>query len=62
MWLICLEHRPMNQRVTGFILGPGTCLGFSFGPGQGICERRLINVSLHVNVSLPLSLPPFPSL
>ena len=47
-----LEHRRINQKFAGSILGQGTYLGCGFGP----YERQPINVSL------PLSLLPLPSL
>ena len=55
-------HHPVNQQVMGLILSQGTCLGCRPGTGQGACERQMINVSLTHQVSLPLFLPPIPSL
>ena len=51
-----LEHQPANQRVTSLILSQGTCLGCGPGPQQGVHEKQP-----HIDVSLPLFLPPFPS-
>ena len=52
-----IEHQPTNQEVTGSIPSQGTCLGCGPGPQQGALEREP-----HVDVSLPLFLPPFPSI
>ena len=49
-----IEHQPANQRVGGSIPSQGTCLGCGPGPLQGACERQQ-----HIDVSLPLFLPPF---
>ena len=51
------EHWPVNQRVAGSIPSQGTYLGCSSGPQQGAHERQP-----HIDVSLPLFFPPFPSL
>ena len=52
-----IEHRPVRQRVAGSIPSQGTCLGCRPGPRWGACERQP-----HIDVSLPLFLPPFLSL
>ena len=52
-----IERQPVNQRVMGFILSQGTFLGYRPGPQWGARERQP-----HIDVSLPLFLPPFPSL
>ena len=58
-----IEHRPANWKVTSLIPSQGTCLDCRPVPQLGVCERHPIDVSLtHINVSLPLFLPPFPSL
>ena len=49
-----IEHQPVNQRVAGLMLSQGTCLGCRLGPGMGMCNRQLIDVSL------PLYLFPSP--
>ena len=49
------ERRPANQRCAGSIPSQGTCLGCRPGPQLGVCERQP-----HIDVSLPLFLPPFP--
>ena len=57
-----IEHWPANQKVASSIPGQGTCLGC--WPGYwlgGVRGNRLMSLS-HVSVSLPLFLPPFPSL
>ena len=59
-WIECW---PGNQKVAGLILSQDTCLGCGPGPQLGACERQGINVSLSdISVSLPLFLPPSPSL
>ena len=52
-----IEHWPVNPKVTGLISSQSTCLGCGLGPQLGACERQP-----HIDVSLPLFLPPFPSL
>ena len=52
-----IEHWPVNQRVTGSVPSQGTCLGYAPGPQCGAHERQP-----HIDVSLHLFLPPFPSL
>ena len=51
------EHQPVNWRVASSIPSQGTCLGCRLGPQYGAQERQP-----HIDVSLPLFLPPFPSL
>ena len=51
------EHKPLNLKVPGLIPSQGTCLGCGPGPHLVACERQP-----HIDVSLPFSLPPFPSL
>ena len=46
----CIEHGPVNWRVTGSI--PSWGLGCRLGPQWGAWERQP-----HIDVSLPLSLP-----
>ena len=55
--------RPANRQVAGLIPGQGTCVGGGPGPLLGMCERRLMHVSLvhpcfspSLSPSLPLSL------
>ena len=48
-----IEHRPENQRVAGLIPSQGTCLGCGPGPQEGAPKRQP-----HIDVSLPLFLPP----
>ena len=50
------ECWPANQTVTGLIPSQVTCLGFGPSPQLGAHERQ------PTDVSLPLFLPPFPSL
>ena len=50
------EHCPVKWKVISLIPSQGTCLGCRPGPQFGVYERQLIDVSL------PLFLPPFPSL
>ena len=52
-----IEYWPDNQRFTGLIPSQDTCLGCRPGPQLGVCDRQP-----HINVSLPLFLPPFSSL
>ena len=54
-----IEHRPVNQRVTGSISSQGTCLCFRPGPQEGVYERE---PHMNIFLSYPLFLPPFPSL
>ena len=49
-----IECRPVNQRVDGSIPSQGTCLGCRPGPELGLCEGQP-----HIDVSIPLFLPPF---
>ena len=51
-----IEHQPVNQSVAGSIPSQGKCMGCGPGPQLRVCERQP-----HVVVSLPLFLPPFPS-
>ena len=50
-----IECRPTDQRVAGLIPSLGTCLGYRPTPPLGVFERQP-----HIDVSLPLSLPPSP--
>ena len=52
-----IESWPGNQRVTGSIPSLGHMPGLQVGPQWDVCERQP-----HIDVSLPLFLPPFPSL
>ena len=52
-----IEHQPVNQGVARSIPSQGTCLGCRSDPQQGAHERQP-----HIDVSLPLFLPPCPSL
>ena len=52
-WIV---HRPANQMVPGLIPSQGTFLGCRLGPQKGAHKMQP-----HINVSLPLFLPPFPS-
>ena len=52
-----IEHRHGNQRVASLIPNQGTCPGCGAGPQLGAYERQP-----HIDVSLPLILPPFSSL
>ena len=51
-----IECRPVNQRVTSSIPSQGTCLGCVPRLQSGAHKRQP-----HIDVSLPLFLPPFPS-
>ena len=56
------KYWPVNQKVASLIPSHGTCLGC--GPGPQLSRERG-NQSMYllqINVSLPLFLPPFPSL
>ena len=46
--------RPVNRTVTGSTPSQGTCLGCGPGPQSVACKRQP-----HIDVSLPLFLPPF---
>ena len=52
-----IECQPANQRVSGSIPTQGTCLGCGPGPQWRALERQP-----YTDVSVPLFLPPFPSL
>ena len=52
-----IEGRPANQMVAGSIPRQGTCLGWGPGPQYTAREKQP-----HIDVSLPLFLPPFPSI
>ena len=51
------EYWPVNQRVISSLPSQGTRLDCRPGPQLQVCRRQP-----HINVSLPLFLPPFPSL
>ena len=51
------ENWPAKQRVAGSIPSQGTCLGCRPGPQWAAHERQP-----HIDVSLALFLPPFPTL
>ena len=51
---------PAKRKVSSSIPHYGTCLGCGFSPGWGTYKRKLINVTLSLQCSLPLFLPPFP--
>ena len=52
-----IECQPANQKVAGLIPSQGTGLGCRPGLHWETCERQP-----HIDVSLPLFLPPFPCL
>ena len=52
-----IECQPVNQGVTGLIPSQGACLSCRPGPQLRMGERQP-----HINVYLPLFLPPFPSI
>ena len=52
-----IEHWPVKQKAAGSIPSEGTCLGCRPGPQWWVHERQP-----HIDVSLPLFLPPTPSL
>ena len=51
-----IECRSVNQRLASLIPHQGTCLACGPGPQLVVHERQP-----HIDVSLPLFLPPFPS-
>ena len=63
-------HRPAKQKVAGLIPGQGTCLGcglgpwakYTQGPRSGHMREATDQYFFHIDVSLPLFLPPFPCL
>ena len=57
-----MEHRPVHQKVTSSIPSQGTCLGCGPGPHLGRARGNWPVYLSHISVSLPLFLPPFPSL
>ena len=52
-----IELQPSSQKVTSSNPSQGTCLDYGPGPQLEECERQA-----HIDVSLPVFLPPFPSL
>ena len=52
-------HHPSKQKVPGSIPSRGTCLGCRFGPWTRGNRSMFLS---HLDVSLPLFLPPLPSL
>ena len=52
-----IDSRPANQMVASLIPSQGTCLGCESGHHLGAHESQP-----RIDVSLPLFLPPFPSL
>ena len=59
VWLSGLSVIPQaNRKVTSSIRGQGTCLGCGWGCARGNCLMFL----WHITVSLPLFVPPSPSL
>ena len=52
-----IEHQTVNERVTSLSPSQGPCLGCGPGLQLGALERQP-----HIDVSLPLFLPLFPSL
>lgn len=61
-----VECWPVNGKVTGLIPGRDTCLGCGPGPYLEPCERHVKGSQSmylsHIDVSLRLFLPSFPSL
>ena len=58
-----IECQLVNQKVAGLIPSQGTCLGC--GPGSPVWGHMRGNQLMylpHIDVFLPLFLPPFPSL
>ena len=55
-----IEGRPVNQKAAFSIPSKGTCLGCVPDPQSGhmpgVCDKQT-----HIDISLPLFLPPFPS-
>ena len=52
-----IERQTLNQRVAGLIPSQVTCLGCGPGPWWKMLERQP-----HIDISLPVFLPPLPSL
>ena len=46
LWLHCLEHQPVDQRVVGSVPSQGMYLGFNLVTGWGVYKRQPIDVSL----------------
>ena len=53
-WIECWSA---NRSVEGLIPSQGICLGFGPGPQLGVHKGQT-----HIDVPLPVFLPPFPSL
>ena len=56
-WIKCL---PMNRKFSGSIPSQDTYLGYRLGSGLGTCNQSMY--LSNIDVSLPLFLPPSPSL
>ena len=55
VWLGCLEHHPMDQKVMGLILGQGTYPGCGFNPLLACVREGNQSIFLsHLDVSLSL--------
>ena len=57
-----IEHPPANQKVPGSIPGQSSRMGCGPGPQMGHARGVWSMFFSHINVSLPLFLPSFPSL
>ena len=56
-----IGHHPAKQKVTGLIPSQGTCLGCRCGPWSE-CIKKAMDGCFSLMFSLPLFLPPLPSL
>ena len=57
-----IEHQPANGKATSWLPGQGACLGCGPGSPTGGVREATDPCMPHIGVSLPLFLPPFPSL
>ena len=58
-----IGHLSTKQKAASSVPSQGTCLGCGLVPSWGARKRQPVDVSLsHIDASLPLFLPPFPSL
>ena len=60
VWLSLLGITPQTKMLPVQFLVRAHMWVAGLVPSKGVCKRQQINVLAHINVSLPLLLPPFP--